>query len=69
MAFTNDDLVALDRAIASGELTVRTNDRLVTYRSIDELKTARELVVSGLASQSAATRLYPRHQLADLSDD
>jgi hypothetical protein len=69
MAFTNDDLAALDRAIASGELTVRTNDRLVTYRSIDELKMARELVISGLAAQTSSTRLYPRHQLADFSDD
>ncbi len=69
MAFTNDDLAALDRAIASGELTVRTNDRLVTYRGIDELKTARELVASSLAAQTATTRLYPRHQLADFSDD
>lgn len=66
---TNDDLAAIDRAIASGELTVRTNDRLVTYRSIDELLKARELVVSSLAAQSATPRLYPRHQLADFSDD
>lgn len=68
MAFTNDDLAALDRAIASGELTIRTNDRQVTYRSIDELKMARELVASGLAAQAATARLYPRHQLADFSD-
>lgn len=69
MAFTTTDLAALDSAIASGELTIRTNDRQVTYRSIDELKTARELVVSGLAAQAATSRLYPRHQLADFSEN
>lgn len=68
MAFTSDDLAALDRAIASGELTVRTGDRMVTYRSIDELKAARELVTAGLAAQSASSSIYPRHQLADFSD-
>jgi len=41
MAFTSSDLDAVDRAIASGELTVRSNDRMVTYRSMDELTAAR----------------------------
>lgn len=67
MAFTTADVDALDRAISSGELTVRTNDRLVTYRSIEELIVARDRISSELAA--ATTRLYPRHQLADFSDD
>lgn len=67
MAFTTADVDALDRAISSGELTVRTNDRLVTYRSIDELIVARDRISAELAA--ATTRLYPRHQLADFSDD
>jgi hypothetical protein len=69
MAFTSTDLAAIDRAIASGELTVRTNDRQITYRSFDELRQARELIAADIATQAATTRLYPRHQLADFSDD
>ena len=69
MAFTQDDLSALERAIASGELTIRTNDKLVTYRSTDELIKARDTVSAALQSQTATARQYPRHQLADFSDD
>ena len=50
MAFTQADLDAVDRAIASGELTVRTNDRSVTYRSFAELRDARSLIASALAA-------------------
>lgn len=69
MAFTSADLDAVDRAIASGELTVRTNDRLVTYRSMAELAQARAAISAALAAQSASTAPSPRHQLASFSDD
>lgn len=69
MAFTTADLDALDRAIASGELTVRSNDRLVTYRSIEELIASRDKISAALQADAGTTRLYPRHQLADFSDD
>jgi len=71
MAFTPENLAAVDAAIASGELTVRGADgRMITYRSMDELKSARALIQADIASQSgsAAQRAYPRHQLADFSD-
>lgn len=70
MAFTVDDLAAVDAAIASGELTVRAeNGRMVTMRSMAELLEARSLIVSGLQAAGAAPpRMYPRHQLADFSD-
>ena len=73
MAFTPQDLAAVDAAIASGELTVRgADDRQVTYRTIDELLKARALIQPRLAAATAATgagaRQYPRHQLADFSD-
>lgn len=55
MALTQSDLDVLDAAIASGILTVRTSDRLVTYHSIDELKAARAHVASVIAG-SAGTR-------------
>ena len=69
MACTSSDLDAVDRAIASGELTVRSNDRMVTYRSMDELTAARAAISGALAAASASTAVYPRYQLADFSDD
>lgn len=73
MAFTQDNLTAVDAAIASGELTVRDADgRMVTYRSFEELSKARALIVTDLAAQAGTAggtvRAYPRHQLADFSD-
>jgi hypothetical protein len=69
MAFTSNDLAAIDRAIASGELTIRTNDRTVTYRSMSELLDARTLVATEVAKLTAGSHTAPRHQLADFSDD
>lgn len=68
MAFTSSDLAAIDAAIASGEMTVRTADgRTVTLRTMDELLQARQAILAGMAG--AAPRQYPRHQLADFSGD
>lgn len=66
MAFTATDLDTLDRAIAAGELSVRVNDRMVTYRSISELLAARSMIANAVASTAA--RAYPRHQLASFAD-
>ena len=44
MAFTASDLTAVEAAIKSGELRVQYNDRMVVYRSISELLTARDLI-------------------------
>ena len=70
MAFTSQDLAAIDAAIASGELTVRTADgKLVTLRTMAELLQARSVIAGALATASpTAPRAYPRHQLADFSD-
>lgn len=71
MAFTQSDLTAIDSAIASGELTVRTADgKQVTLRSMGELLQARQVIATAVAAAAApGTRsLYPRHQLADFSD-
>jgi hypothetical protein len=55
MALTQTDLDALDAAIASGVLTVKTSDRTVTYYSIAELKAARDHV-AGIISEAAGKR-------------
>lgn len=69
MAFTQNDLSAIDSAIASGELTVRTADgKLVTLRTMAELLQARDVITASLAASAPTRRPYPRHQLADFSD-
>ncbi len=44
MPWTNDDLIAIDRAVVSGATTVHYRDRSVTYRSLDELLRIRALI-------------------------
>lgn len=50
MAFTQDDLAAVQAAIARGERSVQYADRVVTYRSIAELEEAARLIQKALAS-------------------
>lgn len=69
MAYTQTDLDSLDTAIAGAKLTVRHGDRLVTYRSMDELIKARAHVAGVIASQAAPTRSYPRFQQATFADE
>lgn len=52
MAFTQDQLDALEKAIAEGTLTVKYRDRLVTYRTLDEMLKIRDLMKSELAPNS-----------------
>lgn len=56
MALTQADLDALDKAIAKAELTVKVDGNEVTYRSITELKRAREHVAGVLSSSSGSRR-------------
>jgi hypothetical protein len=52
MSFTQTDLDAINRAIATGELTVRTaSGQSVTYRSVAELEQARRLIEADLSRQ------------------
>lgn len=57
--FTEDDLAAIEEAIASGALEVEYNDRRVKYRSMNELKQARELIrrALGLTNKSGSRLL------------
>ena len=51
MAYTSTDLAAVQTAIAKGEKTVQFADRLVTYRSMDELLAAETRIAGALASR------------------
>jgi hypothetical protein len=55
MAWTQQQLEAIEAAIASGELTVRFGDRTVTYRSMDELLRARAVIIEALASDAGTS--------------
>ncbi len=56
MALTSQDIDNLDAAIATGELEVEVNGRRVKYRSISELKAAREHVASVLQQVDSTPR-------------
>jgi hypothetical protein len=55
MAFTPEQLAALERALATGEQRVTFGDRTVEYRSIDDLIAAIGVVRRGLEEQAIAT--------------
>lgn len=52
MAYSANDLDALDEAVATGELVVKINGREITYRSVGELLKARRHVQRILARQA-----------------
>lgn len=56
MAFTTDDLNAINEVIAGGELTVRYKDRTVTYQSTDALMRARQLILDDIAMAAGTSR-------------
>jgi len=71
MAYTSDDLAALDAAIATGEQRVTFGDpsRTVEYRSIADLLTARNHIAKAIVEATRpTTRTHPRYQLASFSD-
>jgi len=44
MAYTQQDLEALEKAIAKGVLSLRMGDKTVQYRSIAELQAAHSMI-------------------------
>lgn len=52
MAFTSNDLIALDKAIAQGTLRVEYDGRSVTYRSLDEMLKLRAVMQSEVATSA-----------------
>jgi hypothetical protein len=69
MAFTQTDLDAVNAAISSGELEVRHGQKMITYRSADELLALKTEIERSLAAQIAPNRPTPRHMLANFSDE
>jgi hypothetical protein len=57
MAYTEDQLTALEAALAKGEKRVTFGDKTVEYRSVEELKEAIRAVERGLAQQATNTGL------------
>lgn len=60
---TQEHLVNILKAIASGEKIVKFGDRYVEYRSVDELLKAKSLVEAELAKQNRrcrTTRVYAK---------
>ena len=55
MAHTQADLDAIKAAIASGEQSVEVAGRKVQYRSIDDLRKARDDIAAELANEAAAS--------------
>jgi hypothetical protein len=69
MAFTQADIDAVDRAIATGELRVRYADREVQYRTIDDLIKARSLMLGSATTTPGVSRRVPRYQQAGFADE
>ena len=61
MAFTQNDLDEVKRAIASGELEVQYEDSKVRYRSMDELLKAKGTIEQELAHKKGRRRIRCVH--------
>lgn len=62
--FTVTQLEAIETAIASGELTVNYEGKSVTYRSMQDLIAARDLIRGELVASGALTDSTPRRSYA-----
>lgn len=58
MAFSIEDLEALDRSIALGATTVQYSDRTVTYRSLNDMLRVRELMRKEVAPSSVKSESF-----------
>jgi hypothetical protein len=60
MAHTEDQLTALEAALAKGERRVTFGDKTVEYRSVEELQVAIDTVKRDLHDQAVARGLWPK---------
>ena len=65
MAHTQADLDAVKAAIASGEQSVEMNGRKVVYRTIDDLRKARDDISAELSAATTSTCALPPHGAFD----
>lgn len=56
MSYSTEQLVALQKALATGEKRVSFGDKTVEYRTVDELKAAIREVEAQLARDGGQTR-------------
>lgn len=61
MAWTQDNLTALDAAIAQGVTQVMYGNKLVIYRSLNEMLQLRNVMKQELGLNTAPTRLFASH--------
>lgn len=59
MAYTDQQLAALEAALAKGERRVTFGGNTVEYRTVEELIAAIREVKRGIAEQAARTGLWP----------
>ena len=60
MAYTEEQLTALEAALAKGEKRVSFGDKTIEYRTIEELVEAIAQVKRALLEQAVNTGLWPR---------
>lgn len=61
MAWTQDDLTALEAAIATGALTVQYTDKKIEYRSLKDMLQIRDMIRGNLGLVNKTTRIYMKH--------
>lgn len=61
MAWTLDNLTALEDAIAQGVTQVMYGNKLVIYRSLDEMMKLRQTMRQELGLNTAPKRLFAKH--------
>ncbi len=57
MAYTQQDLQRIERALVKGELEVQFQDRRARYRSVDEMLRIRSEIVRNLEDAAPASRV------------
>lgn len=60
--FTQEQLDAIEAAIASGTLEVSYSDKRVKYRSMSELLQARNMIRQALGLTDGSKRVYMEHE-------
>lgn len=61
-SFTQDNLTAIEQAIATGTRDVYYGDKRVSYRSLDEMFRIRDMIKDALGMNANVKRLrYPQH--------